>query len=145
MDKQNETTEHPAAILLKGTFDAIREGGRRFVSEAEKQAALEEYVNRLDRAIAALVDVSNDKDAIVEAIQTHWDVSREEAKNRVFFEIRFNSPCRRLAHFLEDEKNYSPTEAEIYLKEKRVRTLLRQEPKLSTMKPKDLFRELENR
>lgn len=145
MEGQGKTIGSVAMDWLSKGFDVIREGGRQYISEREEQAAFDEYRRGIDRAVAALTDVSQDKAAIAKALHAHWGVDYEEAEKRVQYEMRVNAPCRRLIRYLQDEMNYTEAEAKDYIRKSQAKILLNHEPKLSTMKAKDFYRELEKR
>ena len=144
MEGTERTAAEVAVDWLRKGFDAVREAGRRYISEAEERAAFDEYSQGVNRATAALVDVCNDKAAIAEALHEHWGVDLQEAEERVQWEMRVYAPARRLERFLVEKQHFTKAEAGRYLRENAVKIKLRHDPKLSTMKQERLYREIEN-
>ena len=52
---------------------------------------------------------------------------------------------RSLERFLKEKKNYTDDEARKFMRDNKVVSLLRQDPELSTMKPEQLYKELQKR
>ena len=76
-----------------------------------QEAADRELVERLNRAVAILSDMTNDKDAISVLLQKYWEIDQREANSLVQGEMRERRPARRLANYLKSEKSYNPFEA----------------------------------
>ena len=143
MTSSERTIGDIAADWTMKAFHAVQESGRQWLSEKEEQAAFEEYERGLNRAVAALSEVTNDKEAMAKALHRHWGVEISEAEDRVQWEMRVNAPARNLERFLQMELNFSKSEARSYMKEKMVRIRLKNDRRLSALKPKELYRELE--
>ena len=86
-----------------------------------------------------------DRVAIVTALQKHWGIGIKEAEERVQWEARTRAPMRSLERFLKEKKNYTDDEARKFMRDNKVVSLLRQDPELSTMKPEQLYKELQKR
>lgn len=126
-------------------FEIVRDGAREYVDSRAEEAAYEEFERGLRRTLAVLSDVTEDREAMVAALQQHWGLSYEEASGCVHREMRVDAPCRRLERYLQTEKNYAQHEVSRYIRDNKVKLRLNHEPELSTMKPEKLYREIERR
>lgn len=140
------------ATLVDGVKRAgafLEETARGAVFDHEDRAVQEageyELYRDLRRLVAALVDVSNDKEAIAGSLRRHWGIDQDEAERLVRQEMREHLPIRRLMDYLKSEKNYSPLEAREFIGSSRLPERLKNEPALSTMRPEQLYKELKKR
>ena len=112
--------------------------------DREIQEAKEfEFSRGLDRAVAALFEVTKEKAVIVTLLQKYWSIDMGEAEKRVQWEARTCAPVRGLKRLLKEKKNYTDEEVERFMHDNKVISRLRFEPELSTMKPEQLYRELQ--
>lgn len=99
-----------------------------------QEAADRELVKRLNRAVAVLSDMTNDKDTISVLFQKYWEIDQCEANSLVQGEIRERCPARRLANHLKSEKSYNPFEARRFIEVYDLPKRLKEGPGLSTMR-----------
>ena len=112
--------------------------------DREIQEAKEfEFSRGLDRAVAALFEVTKEKAVIVTLLQKYWSIDMGEAEKRVQREARTCAPVRGLNRLLKEKKNYTDEEVERFMHDNKVISRLRFEPGLSTMKPEQLYKELQ--
>ena len=129
------------AFLGETAREVIFDHENRSVQEAVEH----EYIRGLHRSLAALADVSSDKAAIERSLRRHWGIDQDEAERLVQHEMREKLPIRRLVDYLKREKNYSPLEARKFIEDSNLPERLKDEPALSTMKPEQLYKELQKR
>ena len=126
-------------------IDGVREDLQTQIDQEIQEAVDLEFSRGIDRAVAALFEVTEDRVAIVTALQKPWGIGIKEAEERVQWEARTRAPMRSLERFLKEKKNYTDDEARKFMRGNKVVSLLRQDPELSTMKPEQLYKELQKR
>lgn len=124
-------------------INGVREDFQAQRTQEIQEAVDFEFSRGLDRAVAALFEVTKDKSAIVPMLQKYWGIDIDEAEKRVQWEARTCAPIRGLERLLREKKNYTDEEAQRYIRESKVVSRLRQEPELSKMKPEQLYNELQ--
>lgn len=126
-------------------IDGVREDLQAQIDQEIQEAEDLEFSRGIDRAVAALFEVTEDRVAIVTALQKYWGIGIKEAEERVQWEARTRLPTRNLERFLKEKKNYTDDEVRKFMRDNKVVSLLRQDPELSTMKPEQLYKELQKR
>lgn len=135
--------------VINAIVSFLGDAARQVIIDHENQTVEEvtryERLSGLRKSVAALCDVSNDKETIVESLRRHWGIDSFEAERYVQREMREHLPIRRLVRYLKSEKNYSSLEAKKFIEEHELPEKLKEDPDLSTMKPEQLYKKLQRR
>ena len=139
---RNEGGSTVSRILMR-SFEVVRQCGRDYIDERERNAAFEQYCSDVEAAVGLPADVTNDRAVIIRVLREYWHIEGDDAEGLLHEEMRVRAPLRRLGRFLVEKRNYLPVEVERYLDDNRVKSRLRHESKLSTLTAEQLYREIE--
>lgn len=132
----------PSAIVCVFFLDTSRDAIRNGIESKIEQSTTHEYYLGLERAAAALADVTTDRAAIIFALQNHWDISKSEASELLDYEFSFSRPRRQFVDYLKNTLKFTNQEASAFITERNVDLLLRHDPELSRLKPAKLYKEI---
>jgi len=117
------------------TLDALRESARRHDSEVTNDAT--DYGILI--TTSALYDAKVKDDVILKMLQKYWGLTENEARERLRIEKTIQHPCNMLAEYLMNEEAMSREEADRFIFSHGVVEILRSEPGVWKLSPKELL------